>query len=414
MRILIYGLNFKPEKVGIGKYTGELADFLSTLSTYQIQVICAPEYYPLMKIKKNKYSLDKNTKYPIYRCPIYLPQKLTGVKRLFHLFSFCITSFPILISQLSFEPDLIIFISPTMLGAINVLIFKILSKKKIFTLLHIQDFELDAAFAIGILKGKFLKNLFSKFEFLILKNFDFISTISPGMMKVLSIKGIDQKKIYYFPNWVDTTKIKQQSVSKKNNNIYRKKLNISQGTVVIQYSGSMNKKQGFEFLIPIIKHFKFQKNILWVFGGDGPTKKNLIASTKGINNIIFLPLQEEKDMNDWLNTGDIHIIPQRENLDDFLFPSKLLGILSAGKPIISNVKLESDLGKIIESVGLRVNPNDKKKFIDAINQLVDDEDYRLYLGKKAREFSLSKFSKRRVLERFSEFINKQVFMRVKE
>ena len=46
MRILIYGLNFHPEQIGIGKYSGELAAFLTNRGN-DIKVITAPPYYPL-------------------------------------------------------------------------------------------------------------------------------------------------------------------------------------------------------------------------------------------------------------------------------------------------------------------------------------------------------------------------------
>ena len=68
----------------------------------------------------------------------------------------------------------------------------------------------------------------------------------------------------------------------------RKKYKISPKKIIIQYSGTMNKKQGFEFLIPIIKNFNNRQDILWLFGGEGPTKQELINSTKDITNIKFL------------------------------------------------------------------------------------------------------------------------------
>ncbi len=65
MKIIIYGLNFKPELVGIGKYTGELADFLNQKG-HEVCVITAPKYYPEWKIKNNKYSLDKERDYKVF------------------------------------------------------------------------------------------------------------------------------------------------------------------------------------------------------------------------------------------------------------------------------------------------------------------------------------------------------------
>ena len=52
------------------------------------------------------------------------------------------------------RPDVIILISPLALCAVNLFLFRLISLKKIIYHLHIQDFEIDAAFSLGILRGK--------------------------------------------------------------------------------------------------------------------------------------------------------------------------------------------------------------------------------------------------------------------
>ena len=49
MKILLYGINFSPELTGIGKYTGELANWLAERG-HQVRVVTAPPYYPAWKI----------------------------------------------------------------------------------------------------------------------------------------------------------------------------------------------------------------------------------------------------------------------------------------------------------------------------------------------------------------------------
>ena len=158
MRIIIYALNFKPEIVGTGKYTGDLADFLYKKG-HQLKVITAPKYYPEWETTSNRYSLEDNLLYKVIRCPLYVPKFPNGIKRVIHLISFTITSLPVLINQLKWNPDCVIMISPTLFCAFNIILFEFLSSKKFLTILHIQDFELKAAFNLGILKGKLLEKL---------------------------------------------------------------------------------------------------------------------------------------------------------------------------------------------------------------------------------------------------------------
>ena len=275
-------------------------------------------------------------------------------------------------------------------------------------MLHIQDFEIETAFNLGILKGKLMQKFISKIETLILKSFDSIGTISISMKNKLHENGIEKDKAFYLPNWVDLKEIKQKKINDKFSNKFRKKLKIPSETIVIQYSGSMNKKQGLFFLLPIIKYFQNNKNILWLFGGEGPTKNEFIKSTKDYQNMMFLPFQESSNLNEWLNTGDIHIIPQSDKIDNLLFPSKLYNILASGNPIICNARKESDLGKIVDKVGIRVDPKDQIGFINGLEFLIENEKLRLDLGNKARQIA-SKFDKNYLLGKFEEFISKSTF-----
>ena len=87
-------------------------------------------------------------------------------------------------------------------------------------------------------------------------------------------------------------------------------------------------------------------------------KKRIHKCYKEIPNIKFLPLQNFSELSDWLNTGDIHIIPQNEEVEEILFHPKWFLFLN-WKSIVSNVKEESELGKIVDKVGVRVDPKDQ-------------------------------------------------------
>ena len=406
MKIIIYALNFKPDLIGVGKYTGELADYLYEKG-HELHVITAPQYYPFWKSRRNSYFIDKSSGYKIFRCPIYIPKKPNGIKRIMHLISFSITSFPVLISQFKWNPDCILVIAPSIVCSLNAFIFRLIYRKKLLSLLHIQDFELDAAFDLKILRFNFLRKLFSKLEIVALKNFKVISTISYSMINKLVLKGVNKNKIYYFPNWVDIKSIKTSNNIDKSLNYFRSLLKISNDTVVIQYSGSINNKQGLDFLISIINHFDGEKNILWLVACEGPCKNQLIEGTKQVKNVRFLPLQKNDLLNDWLNSADIHIIPQDKNAKDNFFPSKLLGILASGNPVVSNVSEKSELGQIVNSAGIRVDPKDFRGFINALSYLIKHKSIRYQLGQEGRKIVENKFSKFNILNQFNIFLEDQ-------
>ena len=161
--ILIYGLNYAPELTGIGKYTGEMAAWLSARG-HRVRVVTAPPYYPAWRIAdayQGKGYLregggaegDGVGEPLIFRCPLYVPAKPTGLKRMRHLASFMLSSLPVLLREVlapdGNAPDIIWTVEPTFFGAPFALLAARLSQSPAW--LHVQDFEVDAAFELGML-----------------------------------------------------------------------------------------------------------------------------------------------------------------------------------------------------------------------------------------------------------------------
>src|SRR5262245_7048138 len=112
MNILIVGINFSPEQIGIGPYTSELAGFLSQ-SGHKISVVTAKPYYPNWKIApeygKRGYLKSCENGIEITRCPLYVPSNPTGLRRILHHLSFAASAFlPIMKNVLLRRPDFVI------------------------------------------------------------------------------------------------------------------------------------------------------------------------------------------------------------------------------------------------------------------------------------------------------------------
>ncbi|MDQ6953563.1 MAG: hypothetical protein Q9M15_08555 [Mariprofundaceae bacterium] len=86
----------------------------------------------------------------VYRCPLYVPAKASGLKRIIHLASFALSSFPIMLKHIFWKPDVVMVIEPPLLCAPMAWLTARLSGAKCW--LHIQDFEVDAAFDLGIFR----------------------------------------------------------------------------------------------------------------------------------------------------------------------------------------------------------------------------------------------------------------------
>ena len=410
MNILLYGLNFAPEPVGIGKYSGEWALWLAARG-HSVHVVTAPPYFPQWRVDsnyRNTYTVDEFQGVWVSRCPLWVPRSPSGITRLFHLVSFALSSFGPLLASLRWNPDVVITVAPAFFCAPGALLFGRLCGRRTITWLHVQDFELDAAFELGMLKGRWLRGLAEAWERCTLRGFERVSSISAAMVQRLEVKGVASSRCELLPNWVDLESISPQQDPTRLKNPYRQELGIAPDQIVLMYSGSMNKKQGLELLVEAIAQLADLPQVVWLLAGEGPTKADLVRATEGFPQVIHLPLQPAERMNDWLNAADIHLLPQKAGATDLVLPSKLLGMLASGRSVVATSTPGSELGKLATEAGACTSPGDAKAFADALRHLISDPEQRLMAGKRARKISEDRFGKGVVLERFEQQLLKLV------
>ncbi len=397
MRILIHGINYTPELIGVGKYTGEMAEWLAARG-HEVRMVTAPHYYPAWRIGDGfsawRYQKECLNGVTVFRCPLWVPKKLNGPKRLIHLLSFALSSMPILISQVFNRPHVVLSIAPAFLATPVALLGARLSGAKAW--LHIQDFEVDAAFALGILKMTTLRRAIRSLESLIIKRFDRVSTISNLMVKTLWRKGVSKTRSLLFLNWVDTEAI----CPLEGANPMRKELDIDSDTIVALYSGSMGQKQGIEILFDVAQKLKPHPKIKFVLCGQGSACSRIQSMVSDLTNVICIPLQPVERLNYLLNLADIHLLPQRADAADLVMPSKLTGILASGRPVVTTANPDTQVAQVVHNCGIVVNPEDADAFAESLLWLAEQPQERQRLGKAGRNFALKRLSKDKILSEF--------------
>lgn len=397
--ILVLGINYAPDLIGISKYTTELCEELAKRG-YSVSIVTAPPYYPAWQIpaeyKKGWWTSDLNG-VQVHRVPIFVPSNPTGLTRLMHLLSFSFASFvPCVFLALRERPQQVISIAPSLLAAPVALIAARISGAK--TWLHIQDFEVDAAFELGLLRGAGARRLALGVERAILRSFDKVSTISSNMLQLLSRKGVESAAAVELRNWVDIDAIVPLPSS---NTSFRKELGLAESDIVALYSGNMAAKQGLEVLAEVAALLEEgQRNVKLILCGRGPLRNELVERCKGLSNVHFLDLQPLDRLSELLSTADIHLLPQRPEAADLVLPSKLTGMLASGRPVVAMATAGTALADEVEGCGLVVNPSDAVDMVSAIRALSEDASLRAELGGEARRRAESRWQKRSIIDRF--------------
>lgn len=396
MRFLIYSANFAPELTGIGKYSGDMAAWLADQG-HAVRVVAAPPYYPTWKVHANYatpvYRRDLWKGIVVWRAPLWVPKTPTGLTRILHLLTFAITSAPLMLWHILWRPDVVMTIAPAFVCAPVGWLTARLSGAKAW--LHLQDFEVDVAFQMGLLKGKWLQRTIMRFERWMLRRFDSVSTISHRMVERLSRKGVAPERTHFFPNWVDISDIRPSS----DKSSYRAQLGIPPNAVVTMFSGTLGRKHGLMVIPAAAALLAHRQDIVFVICGDGVVKPQLEQAAARMANVRFIPLQPFDRLGELLCTADIHLLPQSPGAEDLVLPSKLSGMLASGRPVIATCHRGTELDAVVSKCGLVVPPEDTPALAEAILRLADEPKARLELGRRARRWAETNIERDAVLGR---------------
>ena len=399
MRILVHTIFYAPELVGVAAYTTAMCEWLSRRG-HEVRVVCAPPYYPHWRIQVPyrccRYLRESVEGVWLTRCPLWVPRKPEGWRRVLYAFSFAKSSLTAIVREALRRPDLVFVIEPSFVNAIVSLLAARCCGARSW--LHIQDFEVDIALTLGKVQSRRVQSLLRKLESWFLNRFDVVSTISERMLERLSDKGVPSGRRVLFPNWVDTDEIRPLLEPSP----LRRELGIETGEIVALYSGSIGRKQDVELLVQASEILGSSRNLIFVICGAGSRWERLKAGANGRANVKFLPLQPRKRLNALLNLADIHLLPQRPSVADLAMPSKLLGMLASGRPIVATANCGTQIADVVSRCGTVVSPGRVTDFADAIAHLADDRGLRSHLGRAARDYAVIHCSTEQILRRFEE------------
>lgn len=408
MKFMLYSLNYSPELTGIGKYNGEMCAEL-VKRNLEVTAIVAPPYYPEWSVHKTYrkyfYQREINQAVKVIRCPLYVPKDVTTIKRIIHLASFALSSLFALVSKLFSKPDIILLVQPTLFCAPFALLYAKLTGAK--SIMHIQDFEVDAMLGLGLglgllgdnSKNSAIERSIRKIECWLSQRFDAVSTISHSMVENAKAKGINEDKIIYFPNWSDTEFVTPATCGKA----LKEEWSFKSSDRIVLYAGNIGKKQGLELVLYVAQSFSDNCDIKFVFVGVGAHVKNLknLAKNMQLKNVFFKPLQPWERVPEMLALADIHLVVQNKGAADAVLPSKLTNILSAGGHALVTAEKNTELGNIAKNhpgIFTLVAPEDVKAFTAGI-QIILAKDTSQH-NAIAREFSTQYLAKDKILDQF--------------
>lgn len=384
MKVVVWGINYRPEVTGIAPCNAALCDHLRAAG-HEARMVTTFPYYPAWRKRPEDagrlYRTDVDEGVPVHRCWHYVPRRATAPKRIVHELTFVVSS---LLRVLSLpRPDVYVVVSPPLLlGAAAWLAGAVKRAPFVF---HVQDLQPDAAVGLGMLRpGLFSRALYA-LEAFAYRTARLVSGISPAMTKAFGEKGVPEGKRVYFPNGVEIP----EAADLPARGGFRRKLGFGDGDFLAVYSGNLGMKQGLRVLLEAALRVR-DPRLRIVVAGEGafrPAMEAHLAAHPGIP-LRLIDLQPEEVYREMLADADVCLIPQQAGSGDYFLPSKLLRILALGRPVLACTDAANPLAAALEEggFGLRVGADDAEGLARALDALAADPGALDGMGERGRRY----------------------------
>ena len=402
MRILILSQNYLPEPGSAAMRMSEMAEYFASKG-HKVTVITAFPNYPEGKIYKG------------YRGKVFLKEEIKGVKiiRTFVLTIFrknkfisrmgCYLSF--MLSSIfggiaAGKHDLIYFYSPPIFLGISAHFLSLFYR--ICFAVEVNDLWPKAPIALGILKNKILIRFAESLERFVYAKAHKIFLYSNRMRQNLIDIGVPPGKTEIHYLWVHTDFFSPQDAEIIVS--IREKFNIS-NKFIVMYAGNIGLAQGIGTVIESACLLKDKSEITFVLVGGGSERDSLVKRVNEYNlkNVIFIQQQPLNEMPGLLSSSAVLLVhldkaPHRLGT----IPAKTLAFMSCGKPIL--MAAEGEAANLIERSrsGIVIPPQNAEEMAKAIQTLYNDDNIRKQMGKNGREYAISNFNQKKILQEIEE------------
>jgi colanic acid biosynthesis glycosyl transferase WcaI len=380
---------YRPEIIGSGPYCGDIAEWLSGCQI-PVSLLTARPHYPGNKVFTEYGSGARDVEVLGGVSVTRVPTWISGTGALHRLLadaSFVAQGMLRLLGRRVRRHDVVLSLCPSILG---VALGSLSTRRGGRHVVIVHDIESGLAGGLGILAGSGLIGLLRRLERAVLNRTSAVMVLSENMERQLRALGV-RVPIRVLPIWIDTDEITPLERPPSDR-------------FTLLYSGNFGRKQGLGQLLDLAALLRQRApSARMVLRGGGGEAASLRAEVerRGLSNVQFQPLAPPDRFNEGLAEGDLHLVPQNPDGADFAVPSKIYGIMAAGRTFIATANPGGLLHSLEQRTGafLCVPPNDPEAFAGAALRLIEDGGLRREMGQRGREYVVAHHAKHAVLQR---------------
>jgi glycosyltransferase involved in cell wall biosynthesis len=266
------------------------------------------------------------------------------------------------------RPDIVLCMSdPPVIGDIALLVARrfraplVVVSQDVFPEIAVELKRLENPFLVGVLRlliGFYLRRA------------DRLVAIGDTMRRRLEAKGARADRIAVIPNWVDTEAINPAP----RDNEWSREQELA-GSFVVMHSGNIGHAQDLDALVRATTFLRDLDDLVVAIIGGGARHARLAELVELVeaDHVRFLGYQPRETLSLSLSTAAVHVVGLARGLSGYVVPSRLYGILAAGRPVIVAADRDSETAQVVEreGCGVLVPPGRPELLAEAIRACYD-------------------------------------------
>ena len=281
------------------------------------------------------------------------------------------------------RPDLVLCMTdPPMVGDIALVVAR---RYRVPLVVVSQDVFPEIAVEVGRLRNRFLVGLLGVLTRFYLTRADRVVAIGDTMRRRLEAKGVAPERLRVIPNWVDTREI----VPQPRDNAWSRRRRLVDRFVVM-HSGNIGHAQDLETLIRATTSLRDLERLAVVLIGFGArhAEYERLVRRLAASQVSFVGYQDRAKLPLSLASADLHFVGLARGLSGYVVPSRLYGVLAAGRAVLAAAEEESETAQLVSSIGcgIVIPPGEPDLVAEEIRKAATGHYDLAEMGRRGREW----------------------------
>lgn len=375
VRILLLNLYFPPDTSATANIAKAVVGALA--GKHQVTVLCGrPSYDPTERRSWRLYQSEAAGNVRVVRVGSTEYPRVQMKKRALNYLSYVLLAVP---RSLLIPCDVILAMTdPPFEGIVGAFVAMLKNKPYVY---NIQDMYPDMAVGGSIVKPGLLVRIWEKLHRWALRRATKIIVLGEDMRNRILAKGVDPARVIVIRGGAEISSDGTAAAPLDQSVIAAIRANFR---FVLLHAGNLGFYGAWDTLVEGARQLAAD-GVGLVFVGDGAERKRLETACAGISSVRFLPFFPPSKIPSVLAAADAHVITVKRGLEGVVVPSKMYGILAAGKPILAVAPAECDVASIGRRKGFSISadPDNSAEVIDRVREILFDGEKLHRLGVSA-------------------------------